>query len=339
MNFDADPSSEVALGRAETVCVDVLPNLPKEAGAFFRDADHALRAQGLFEGDSIEFAARVAMRLSAASGSLAVVFATGCTFARALEPQASPATGKNAGAPGGVLGVLELGASLTTRASGNLQLLVGEVPFVIGGPLATRAVVDAATDDGGRMLVEVDLGAPGVSRTPTTGLGFDSVPVCALRFDDVAVQPVITAHSSVASIRHLQNVRRVLDGSIGLGIGRHCFRIAVEHLRALGRRPSQSTEFSLSDVATELDAAELSLLRAAWEIDHGSSRALESASARLIATRAATRAAHTALVLTGNTDCTSDLRQCYLEACALEFRPETSAMQVATIASEMLEES
>jgi len=275
------------------------------------------------------------MRLAAASGSLAVAFVSGFAFARASKLAGAPAESPDA--PGDALGVLAFGASLSGPTSGQAPKLVGESPFVVGGPVAARALVVASTDD--RVaLANVDLAAPGVSRVPVTGaLGFDSVPVCALRFDDVAIQPATPPTS--ASIQLLRNTRNVLEGAIGVGIGRHSFRLAVGHLRSLGKRPSQSTEFSLSDVATELDAAELSVLRAAWAIDGGSARALESASARLVATRAATHAAHTALVLTGNTDCTSDQRQCYLETCALEFQSETSAMQVATIASEMLEES
>jgi alkylation response protein AidB-like acyl-CoA dehydrogenase len=335
MNFDSDPACDVALGSADAVCADALPSLPKEAGAFFGDARRALRSQGLFSSDSIEVAARVAMRLAAASGSLAVAFASGFGFARAARLEGAPAAITTPDAPDGVL---ELGTSLVASASGPSFKLLGESPFVIGGPVAARAVVLAAADDE-RVFVDVDLASPGVSRRPLTGaLGFDSVPVCALRFEDVSVEP-LTSMNVVASIQFLQNMRRVLDGAIAVGVGRHSFHLVVEHLRSLGNRPSQSTEFSLSDVATELDAAELSVLRAAWAIDRGSPRALESASARLVATRAASHAAHAALVLCGTSGYTTDLRQCYLEACALELQSETSAIQVATIASEMLEES
>jgi alkylation response protein AidB-like acyl-CoA dehydrogenase len=205
--------------------------------------------------------------------------------------------------------------------------------------VATHAVVLAETGSDSPAVVHVDLDAPGVSRVaPVGALGFDFVPVCAFRFEDVTTIPV-TLEKSATSLPFLRSTRRILEGAVSVGIGRRSFGIAVEHLRSLGKRPSQATEFSLSDVATELDAAELSVLRAAWAVDHGSPRALESASAKLLASRAATHAAHTALVLTGNGDCTNDLRQCYLEACALEFQSDTSAREVATIASEMLEES
>src|SRR5262249_43225951 len=92
-----------------------------------------------------------------------------------------------------------------------------------------------------------------------------------------------------------ENVRRTLCGAAAIGVGRHAFGSAIAHLRTLGGRPPQSTEFSLSDVATELDAAELSVLRAAWLADRGSNETMASSSAKLLATRAATRAAHTAL--------------------------------------------
>jgi alkylation response protein AidB-like acyl-CoA dehydrogenase len=333
MNFDPDPRSEVALSGAEAVCTEVLPNLPKEAGGFFGDAYRAFESRRLFGEGSVEVAARVATHLGAASGSLAVAFASAFGFTRART-----LAGMDAEAPGRVLGVLELGP-VNAQAGAAMIRLQGESRVVFGGPVATHAFVLAEFGSNSPAVVRVDLAAPGVSRIPAGGaLGFDFVPVCAFRFDDVATQSV-TFENSAASIRALRSMQRVLEGGVGVGIGRRAFRIAVEHLRSLGKRPSQDTEFSLSDVATELDAAELSVLRAAWAVDHGSARALESASAKLLASRAATHAAHTALVLTGNSDCTNDLRQCYLEACALEFQSETSAQEVATIASEMLEES
>ena len=81
------------------------------------------------------------------------------------------------------------------------------------------------------------------------------------------------------------------------------------------------------------------MLRAAWTIDGGSSAAVESASAKLLAARAGSRAAHSALALVGNTGYTDELRQCYLDASALETSNEPSAKHVHTIASAMLEES
>jgi alkylation response protein AidB-like acyl-CoA dehydrogenase len=334
MNFDPDPRSEVALAGAEALCTDVLPSLPKEAGGFFGGAYRAFETRRLFAEDSVEVAARAAMRLGAASGSLAIAFASGFGFNRART-----LAGAAVDAPGRVLGVLELGAPVPAQVSAGTIRLHGESRVVAGGPIATHAVILADTGSTLPAVVSVDLAAPGVSRIPPAGaLGFDFVPVCALRFEDVATQPVTLANSA-ASIQFLRNMKRILEGAVGVGIGRRSLLIVVEHLRSLGKRPSQGTEFSLSDVATELDAAELSVLRSAWAADHGSPRALESASAKLLASRAATHAAHTALMLTGNSDCTNDLRQCYLEACALEFQSETSAQEVATIASEMLEES
>lgn len=334
MNFDPDPRSEVALAGAEAVCTDVLPSLPADARGFFGDAYRAFETRRLFAEGSVEVAARAAMRLGAASGSLAIAFASGFGFNRARM-----LAGAAVDAPGRVLGVLELGATVPAQAGAGTIRLQGESRAVAGGPVATHAVILAETGSNSPALVSVDLAAPGVSRVPAAvALGFDFIPVCALRYDDVATQPV-TFENSTAQIQFLRNMKRTLEGAVAVGVGRRSFRIAVEHLRSLGKRPSQDTEFSLSDVATELDATELSVLRSAWAIDHGSTRAMESSSAKLLASRAATHAAHTALVLTGNSDCTNDLRQCYLEACALEFQSETSAQEVATIASEMLEES
>jgi alkylation response protein AidB-like acyl-CoA dehydrogenase len=336
MNFDLDPRHAPALARADALCREVLPGLATDADHFFQDASRALDARDLFSDGSIEAAARVAMRLGAASGSLASVFASGFGFARARRLTTARSNAAGHEPP---VGVLALRGTLTLATDGQTSKLQGDAPFVPGAPVATDAVVVV----GSSAIACVELAAPGVSRSSRAGtLGFDRVPVCALRFDDVALDAaslVAVGDAAVAAIRVLCNVQRILHAAIAIGIGRRAFDIGVNELRARGSRPSQSTEFSLSDVATDLDAAELSLLRAAWALDRHAPGSLEAASAALLATRAGTRAAHTALVLVGESSCTGDLRECYLEACALEFHHETSAEQVATIASEVLEES
>lgn len=340
MNFDPDSRHDAVLAGADAVCREVLPSLPSDSDGFFRDGYRALASRSLFSSESIEAAARAAIRLGAASGSLAVAFASGFVFARAhrlADPHSNPRAA--GGEP--MIGVLALDGSLTLATDGARSKLRGQVRLVPGGSVATHAVVAAEVDAGSSAIVFTELA--GVSRLPAADtLGFDRVPVRALEFDDVAVDAtalIATGQAAVVPIRHLRSLRRTLDAAIAIGVGRRAFAIGAESLRARGTRPSQSTEFSLSDVATDLEAAELSLLRAAWTLDRGATGLLEAASASLLATRAATRAAHTALVLVGDSGYTTELRQCYLEACALEFRHETSAEQVATIASEVLEES
>lgn len=328
MNFDQDPRDDEPLAGAEASCNETLPSLPAGASDFFRSAYAAFEARRAFQVDAVETAARVAAVLGAASGSFAAVFASGFAFGRATllgAPNFATSTGT-------IGAIAELGSDPNPSSDG--RTLSGVARFVMGGPVATHAVLL-----GEDTVAFVDLAARGVSRAPAVETaGFARIPVCAIHFDGVPITPWAGPGGDVAQ-RVVRNLRRTLSAAIGIGIGRHAFRLAIEHFRSLGERPSQATEFSLSDVATDLDAAELSVLRAAWGIDRASSAELESASAKLLAGRAATRSAHSALVLVGNSGYKSELSECYLDACALELQEGASATQIAAIASEMLRES
>lgn len=332
MDFEPVPEHDAARKAAETLCSEVLATLPRTPDDFFREAYRALGDRGAFADDSIATAACTAMTLGAASGSLALTFAACYGFAWASRRFAANGASSIVQAPAdSTLGVLAFGSvAAATAASTSKAPLTGSASMVVGGPVATHVVVVSGTRASG-VAALVDL-ARGVAREPPRGaLGFDSVPRCTLHFDGAPFESL--AHEAHEALR---SVERVLGAAIAVGIGRHALRLAVEHLRTLEHPPSQSTEFSLSDVATDLEAAELSVLRAAWTVDSRDRHALESASAKLLATRAATRSAHAALALTSDGGYTDDLRQCYLDAGALDG---TGALQEETIASEMLEES
>jgi alkylation response protein AidB-like acyl-CoA dehydrogenase len=341
MNFDPDPDHEAARRGAATVCKDVLSALPSDPNGFFRGAFAVFDSRGLLAGESVARAAIAATELGRASGSLGLVFASCFGFARATKWLAAEISAPPPACSS--LGVLAFGSSDTILGEdGGARTLTGEAPFVVGGPVATECLV-VLPKKGGPSAARVDLGSSGALRMPVVPLlGFDRAPVCTLRFDAVRLDRasvLAPADSAAPQISNVSNLRRTLAASVAVGIGRHAFALVVEHLRSLGERPSQSTEFSLSDVATELDAAELSALRAASSIDRGSLQGLEGANAAMLAARAATRAAQTALVLAGDSGYTGKLRQCYLDACALAFRDESGDDQVDTIASEMLGES
>lgn len=347
MDAENEKARRAAVADAEALCRDVLPRLPGDG--FFAAAYAELAARGAFDEPSLATAAEVAATLAAASGALGLTYAIGHGFAQALR-RASRASAPGAGAarPGhGSIGVVAFGAFSTP--SGNPRHdapeleLTGDVQSVAGGPDASRFLVVGTLDSSSHAVALVERSTPGVVLAPSIQVvGFDRIPTGSLRFGDVVVGEsslFATGHAAEALARGLRSAERTLTAAVAVGVGRHAFRAAVEHLRSLGTAPSQSVEFSLSDVATELDAAELSARRAARLADAGAEAALESASAKHLAARAATHAAHTALGIAETGIYTGELRQCYLDACSLESRAGTAAELWDTIASGMLGES
>ncbi len=85
-------------------------------------------------------------------------------------------------------------------------------------------------------------------------------------------------------------------GAQAVGIGRAVLEEALEYstVREQFGKPIskyQAIQWKLADMATELDAAELLLLRAAWLQDHGKPFEKESAMAKMYASDIAMRAA------------------------------------------------
>jgi len=346
MDFDPDTSQESAVRVAEGICAEVLPSLPRGGNDFFRDAHDALGVRGLFDTSAVNavHAARIAMTLAARSSSLALAFAIGYGFERTIGRLSLGAASQASLLSSGI-GIVAFGRFAEWQADADETTealeLDGEAPLVRGGLSATRVVLGTEVGVNPPWIAHLDMTTPGLVRVPSRHvLGFERIPACSVRTDGVRLEPsAVLAQGDLADslIRSIRDARRTLDAAIAIGIGRRAFRAAVEHLRTLGSRPSQSTEFSLSDAAADLDAGELSVFRAAWIGDTGGDAALDSASAMLLGARAATRAAHTAIAVVGAAACTDELRQCYLDACALESREGTTALE-DTISSTMLEE-
>jgi acyl-CoA dehydrogenase len=85
--------------------------------------------------------------------------------------------------------------------------------------------------------------------------------------------------------------RRVLDMSVEWAASRRQFG------QPIGR--FQGTGFKLADMATELEAAELLTLRAAWQIDQGAMTDADAAMAKLFATEALGRITDHAIQIFG----------------------------------------
>lgn len=129
---------------------------------------------------------------------------------------------------------------------------------------------------------------------------------------------------------------RLTAAATSVGVARTALAKAIDAGRALGARLGQAAQFSLSDSATEVEAAELMLLRAADAVARSDEARLETASAKLFCTAAASRAVHRALTLSPHTD--PELEALYLASSFLETYGSPVDGDRDAVARKMLQE-
>jgi alkylation response protein AidB-like acyl-CoA dehydrogenase len=148
-----------------------------------------------------------------------------------------------------------------------------------------------------------------------------------------------TGDAAARIARSLIDVRRIYTAAVAVGVASRALGAALAHVRlGVGARPRQSTEFALADLATNLEAARHSVLHAAFLRESGAPHTAESAAAKLLATRLATRIAHGAVGVCGQTGPADVLFRAYQDARCLEMHDGTDVEQEDELAGAMLGE-
>src|ERR1700691_5310434 len=142
---------------------------------------------------------------------------------------------------------------------------------------------------------------------------------------------------------------RILDGgrisiaALSVGIAQGAYEAALKyskHRKQFSRFISefQAIQHKLADMATEIDAARLLTLRAAWLKDSGASVNKESAMAKLYASEAAVRAANEALQIHGGYGFIKDypVEKFYRDVKLCTIGEGTSEIQKLVIARQLL---
>ena len=196
----------------------------------------------------------------------------------------------------------------TATASGGGYVLRGEKVWVANGAAAEVALIFAATGPGaggrGVSAFLVPLDRPGLTRAATRDpLGMRGLGCVDLRLDDVEVEEsalLAGAGRGFDVAKWALDGARVAVGAAALGVGQAAFDEALRHARTretfgrpIGRY--QAIQWQIADVATELDAARMLVLRAAAAKDVRERVTLEASMAKLAASEAAQRAADRAL--------------------------------------------
>ena len=198
-------------------------------------------------------------------------------------------------------------AALKCRAElkGDRYIVNGVKNFITSGNIARYCVLAATTDPArgykGIINLIVDLQNTqgfrvgkveekmGILASGTAELVFEEAEVPA---DHLLGKPGQGFRQMLSSL----DAGRIGIGAQACGIGRAALADAIEYAKEriqFGKPIAtfQAIQFKLADMATELDAAELMLLRAAWLEDNGLDFEKEAAMAKYYASDAAMRAA------------------------------------------------
>ena len=200
-----------------------------------------------------------------------------------------------------------------TKARGG-YVLNGEKVFVSNGAYEGVALVCARTSEdrrggrGGLTFFMVDKRAEGAryELMPQT-LGLRAANMTVHRFEECFVRAEDRLGEEGSGFDLIQTA--IGNGRLGIagqcvGIARAALALALQHAKTREQFGGplanlQAVQFSLADMATAIDAAELMALRAAWLKARDRSWGTEAAMAKLLASEAAGRVTDAALQIHG----------------------------------------
>jgi butyryl-CoA dehydrogenase len=227
----------------------------------------------------------------------------------------------------GGFGLTETGAgsdpsAMATRAEkdGSFYVLNGSKIFITSAPYAGVFVVWAVTDRDapkgkGISCFLVEAGTPGlIIGREEQKMGQHASATCELIFDDCRV-PESAMMGKLndgfrIAVAELTG-GRIGIGSLALGVGLAAMDYATRYSTGrvqFGQKISsfQALQWMVADGYTELEAARLLLMNAAWRKENGKSFAKEASMAKLYATESANRACYKAMQMLGGYGYTCD---------------------------------
>ena len=246
-------------------------------------------------------------------------------------------------------------ANIQTRAvrRGTVWVLNGAKMFVTQGTVAGVYVVLAVTDPAkGRTGISafiVDRETPGLRvGKKEDKLGLRASDTAEVVFEDCEVPAEALIGAEGEGYRQAMATLergRVGIGAMAVGIGRAALDDSIsyaEQRKAFGKTLSemQAIQFMVADMAVELDAAWLMVLRAAWTAEAGRPFGREASMAKLFASEAASRATNKAVQIHGGYGLIKDypVERYYRDVKLTEIGEGTSEIQRIIIAKSLLQE-
>jgi len=204
----------------------------------------------------------------------------------------------------------------TARRDGDGWLLEGQKLFVTSAPYAPFFIVlarvgqaDPAKGHGGITAFLVPAEAPGVVvGKAERKLGLSASETSAVTFEDVRVPATAVLGTEGRGFSEVAmaglDAGRIGIGAQSLGIGRGALALACAYAKERRQFGApigsfQAIRFALAQARTELDAARMLVLRAAWLKDRGARFTREASEAKLYASEAANRSVSACLQVFG----------------------------------------
>lgn len=236
---------------------------------------------------------------------------------------------------------------------GDRYVINGSKNWITNGPKADAIVLFTMTDKAaghkGITAFIVPTDTPGFRRMPPDKkMGITAAWSCTMYFEDMEVPAENLLGAEGGGFKVAMGT---LDGGrIGiaaqaLGIARAALEEAVRYSgerKSFGKyiREHQAIQFMLADMATEIDAARLLVLRAALLKDKGVRHSQESAMAKLYASEMASRVANKALQIFGGMGYSKemDVERHVRDARITEIYEGTSEIQRIVISANLLKD-
>jgi butyryl-CoA dehydrogenase len=236
---------------------------------------------------------------------------------------------------------------------GDEYVINGSKNWITNGPKADAIVLFTMTNkeagNKGISAFLVPTNTPGFIRAePDKKMGISAAHSCSMFFEDMRVPAKNLLGKEGDGFKIAMST---LDGgrigiaSQALGIARAAFEEAVRYSgerKTFGKaiREHQAIQFMLADMATEIDAARLLVLRAALLKDKGVRHSQESAMAKLYASEMASRVANKALQVHGGMGYSKemDVERHVRDARITEIYEGTSEIQRIVISANLLKE-
>ena len=243
------------------------------------------------------------------------------------------------------------GLRSTAVRKGKGWVLNGAKMFITQGTVGDTFVVLALTDPAkkqkGITAFLLEKGLKGFSQRQLHGkLGMRSSDTAELVMEDVFVDDSMRIgevdHGFIDTLQILDK-GRITIGALAVGLGRGALEESVAYSKerkAFGQSISdfQALRWMMADMATELDAARLLVLRSAWLCDQGRPYSTEAAMGKLFASEAACRAAANGVQIHGGYGFTREfmVERIYRDVKLCTIGEGTSEIQRLIIARDLL---
>lgn len=243
------------------------------------------------------------------------------------------------------------GMNTTAVLEGNSWILNGAKNFITHGKSGDIAVVIARTgkkgDSRGMTAFVVERGTPGLSSGKKEDkLGMRASETAEMIFDDCRIPDTHrlgeVGEGFVQSMKILDG-GRISIGALSLGIAKGAYEAALKYSKErvqFGKPISefQGISFKLADMATEIEASELLLHKAAFLKNEGRSVSKLGAMAKMYASEVCVRAANEAVQIHGGYGYTKDfpVEKFYRDSKLCTIGEGTTEIQKIVIARSIL---